>query len=43
MTLDLTDQIIQMQIVFGLIVVAFLLLWVAFVRIPKQPKRDTKK
>lgn len=36
MTLDLTEQIVQMQLVFGLIVVAFLLLWIAFVRIPGQ-------
>lgn len=36
MTLDLTEQVVQMQLVFGLIIVAFLLLWIAFVKIPRQ-------
>lgn len=43
MILDLTEQVTQAQIAFGLAVIALLLVWIAFVRLPEQGKRDRKK
>lgn len=36
MILDLTEQITQAQIAFGLAIIAFLLAWIAFVRTPSR-------
>ena len=43
MILDLTEQITQAQIAFGLAVIALLLVWIAFVRLPKDHKKDSHK
>lgn len=43
MILDLTEQITQAQVAFGLAVIALLLVWIAFVRFPDQRSRDSKR
>ena len=42
MILDLTEQITQAQIAFGLAVIALLLAWIAFVRTPGDNKPRKK-
>lgn len=41
--LYLDEQIVQMQIVFGLVVIAFLLVWIAFVKTPGSDNKRSKK
>lgn len=43
MFLDLTEQINQAQIAFGLGVIAFLLAWIAFVKTPGSDNKRSKK